>query len=161
VTSGHSVQPGTPPRAKGQNATSAQREPSQSVRQRTGEVCHVWNGLHAAWHLALCRALMKPWFVLSFALALVALTGCKGSCRNLAERLCNCQATTAAQQACLQNVANEDGRIGPTSQDNDLCQQMLVTCDCHTVNTPEGKVLCGLARPADGSFTTPVQDPVE
>jgi len=95
------------------------------------------------------------------ACALFAGAGCKGPCRQLAERLCTCLASTAAEDACLQNVANEDGRIGPTSQDNAVCAQLLYQCDCHTVNTVEGKVACGLARPADGGYVTPPQDPIE
>jgi hypothetical protein len=81
-----------------------------------------------------------------------AASACKGSCRQLAEQLCNCASTQADRDACNQNVANEDGRIGPTSQDNATCAQLIPNCDCHLVNTPQGKVACGLARDAGAAL---------
>jgi len=84
-------------------------------------------------------------FVGAAALALLVL-GCKGNCRQLSEKLCDCQVTTAAKTACLQRVASEEGRIGPKAADEAVCQQFLQTCDCHQIDTPEGKRACGLAR---------------
>ncbi len=74
------------------------------------------------------------------------LLGCKGSCRQLSEKLCDCQVTTNAKTSCLQRVASEEGRIGPTATDEAVCKQFLDTCDCHQIDTPEGKRACGLAR---------------
>ncbi len=103
--------------------------------------------MHALGHLALCRPFMKRLVSLSIAcLALAAASGCKGPCRQLAEKLCDCALTTADKDSCLQNVSNEDGRIGPTASDNQTCQQLLNGCDCHLINTAEGKYACGLAR---------------
>ena len=75
------------------------------------------------------------------------LLGCKGSCRQLSEKLCDCQVTTAARRSCLTRVASEETRIGPTSADEAACAKHLNECDCHQIDTPEGKVACGLARP--------------
>src|SRR4051812_36204532 len=79
------------------------------------------------------------------------LLGCKGSCRQLSEKLCECQATTTAKTACLQRVASEENRIGPKSTDEAVCAQYLDRCDCHQIDTPEGKVACGLAREKPGT----------
>jgi hypothetical protein len=80
------------------------------------------------------------------ALALFALTGCKGSCRQLAEKLCDCQPNTTAKDACLQTVSSEESRVGTSAQNEQVCATLVDKCDCHTVNTTEGKRNCGLAR---------------
>jgi hypothetical protein len=79
-------------------------------------------------------------------LAAVLLSGCKGNCRQLSEKLCDCAANQNEKNACLQRVANRASNISPTSEDNQLCGQLLPGCDCHTVNTVSGKYNCGLAR---------------
>jgi len=76
----------------------------------------------------------------------VLLAGCKGNCRKLSERLCDCAASTTAKDSCLQRAAAEDGRVGPTAADDARCGQLLQTCDCHTIDTVQGKINCGLAR---------------
>ena len=74
------------------------------------------------------------------------LAGCKGNCRKLSERLCDCAASTSAKDSCLARAANEDGRVTTTPADDTLCSQLLQVCDCHTIDTQQGKVNCGLAR---------------
>lgn len=81
-----------------------------------------------------------------FALVGFALTGCKGNCRQLSEKLCQCELNTYAKDACLQRVSSEEARVGTTPQDEEVCGQLLDSCDCHTIDTPEGKKACGLAR---------------
>jgi hypothetical protein len=90
-------------------------------------------------------------FVGAAALALLSL-GCKGPCRQLSEKLCECQASTVAKTSCLQRVAAEETRIGPRSADDAICSKHLDECDCHQINAPEGKVACGLARNPDGGL---------
>jgi hypothetical protein len=80
------------------------------------------------------------------AFALFALTGCKGSCRQLAEKLCDCQPNESAKSACLQQVSSEESRVGTTASDEKTCATLIDKCDCHTVATAEGKKACGLAR---------------
>jgi hypothetical protein len=72
---------------------------------------------------------------------------CKGDCRKLSEKLCNCAANTADKNTCIQTAATEQGRVGTTPQDEQVCAALYDGCDCHTVNTPQGKVACGIARP--------------
>jgi putative hemolysin len=85
------------------------------------------------------------------------LAGCKGPCRNLAESLCQCALSSADKDACNQNVANEDSRIGPTASDNAFCLSLLhpadggLGCDCHLINTTQGKMACGLSRSSGDS----------
>ena len=79
-------------------------------------------------------------------LALLGLSGCKGECRKLSEQLCDCAQSNLEQQACLTRASLEDGRIGPLPSDEAVCARLRPGCDCHLVNTPQGKRACGLAR---------------
>lgn len=78
--------------------------------------------------------------------ALLALAGCKGPCRELSEKLCDCAVNSYEKDACLQRTANEQSRFEPTVEEEDVCEQRLEQCDCHTIDTEEGKRACGLAR---------------
>jgi len=78
--------------------------------------------------------------------AAALLAGCKGNCRKLSERLCECEANSYLKDDCNRRAANEEGRIGTKPADENRCAALLETCDCHTINTPEGKRACGLAR---------------
>lgn len=78
--------------------------------------------------------------------ALLCLSGCKGSCRQLSEKLCECSANSTEKTACLQRAANEESRIAVQPADEARCEELLDGCDCRLVDTPEGKQRCGLAR---------------
>jgi hypothetical protein len=85
--------------------------------------------------------------VLSFAL--LGLTGCKGACRELSERVCDCASiTTLEKQVCAQRAANDENLVEPSSEQEAVCEQKLDTCICGQVDieTTEGKEACGLAR---------------
>jgi hypothetical protein len=72
-------------------------------------------------------------------------SGCKSACRQLSEKLCDCIITTIDRDACLTAAANQEGQYPPNEQQNEVCRDLLPGCDCHTVNTPQGMVACGLA----------------
>jgi hypothetical protein len=80
-------------------------------------------------------------------LALLGLAGCKGNCRALSEKLCDCKLNSVDRTNCLQRAAQEEGRIGPTPEEEEVCGQLLETCECGTISTEQGKEACGLARP--------------
>ncbi|MEN9799905.1 MAG: hypothetical protein RL653_3602 [Pseudomonadota bacterium] len=84
-----------------------------------------------------------PLFVFA---GLLALSGCKGPCRQLSEKLCDCAANSTEKTACLQRAANEESRIAVQPEDELRCEGLLEACDCRLVDTPEGKQRCGLAR---------------
>ncbi len=90
---------------------------------------------------------IRPYLLFSFFLSASFFAGCKGNCRKLSERLCDCAASNSLKDVCLQRAAQEDGRIPGTAADEARCSALLNTCDCHTTNTVQGKVNCGLARP--------------
>lgn len=92
------------------------------------------------------RAMVRRFVVVVAAVLPLLLAGCKGSCRQLSEKLCDCQVTTAAKTGCLQRVALEDQRLAPNGDQEKVCAGLLASCDCHQIDTPEGKRACGLAR---------------
>lgn len=80
------------------------------------------------------------------ASALLSLTGCKGACRELSEKLCECATSSVEREFCLQRVSNEQNRFEPNAAEEAVCEERLEACDCHTTATEEGKRACGLAR---------------
>ena len=87
---------------------------------------------------------------LSIALLALGLTGCPGKCRQLSERLCACATTTSAREDCKRRAASADGLYRPTADQEAFCATKLEAvedgCDCRNIDTPAGKVACGLAR---------------
>jgi hypothetical protein len=91
------------------------------------------------------RSRISFWFLLMVLTALLPL-GCKGKCRQLSERLCDCEPSSFAKDDCNRRASSEESRVKPTPQDELRCDQLLKTCDCHTIDTDQGKFNCGLAR---------------
>ena len=81
-------------------------------------------------------------------IAVVLASGCKGSCRRLAEELCNCATNSLDKDTCLRTAAAAESGAAPTETDEKNCAVLLPGCDCRLIATPQGKVRCGLARPA-------------
>jgi hypothetical protein len=78
--------------------------------------------------------------------ALLALSGCKGPCRELSEKLCDCAISSVAREQCVRLAANSEARVTPSTADEEFCEQKLETCDCRQIETDEGKAACGLSR---------------
>jgi hypothetical protein len=88
---------------------------------------------------------------LAAAAALVA-SGCKSECRQLSEVLCQCSLNSVDQSNCLTAAGTAEGANPPTPADNDRCMELLPQpdgggCDCRLIDTTEGKIRCGLAKP--------------
>jgi len=81
------------------------------------------------------------------AVAALSLAGCTSPCVQLAQKLCECQPTTSARDSCNTAATNRASQVTVTSADETVCSGLLDKCDCHAVDTAEGKVNCGLARP--------------
>lgn len=88
-------------------------------------------------------------FPVILAVAL-SLSGCKGPCRQLSEKLCECTATSVEKNNCLTNAGTKAGLYPPDAEQDAHCQDLLSVkdggCDCLNTNTLEGKQACGLAR---------------
>ncbi|WP_338870422.1 hypothetical protein [Myxococcus stipitatus] len=77
---------------------------------------------------------------------LSGLTGCKGSCRELSEKLCDCAINSVEKEQCLQRAAQQESNVEPTPEDEAVCEAKLDGCDCRKIETPEGKRECGISR---------------
>lgn len=88
---------------------------------------------------------MKP-LVPVLAVVVLALVGCKTPCRQLSERLCECQQSSFDRNTCLQRAATADSTANPTTAQNEACAALVEQCDCRLTETPEGKKKCGFAR---------------
>lgn len=77
--------------------------------------------------------------------AALALSGCRGNCRALSEKLCECFERPTERELCLRNAASEEQRVEPTAEQEAVCGELLPQCDCHTIDTDAGKRACGLA----------------
>jgi len=90
---------------------------------------------------------------LAVALAAAALclplAGCKNPCLKLAEKICECQTTTTLRDECNARASDEQSRVTITPADETVCTDLYADCDCHALDTVEGKTKCGLARSAD------------
>lgn len=78
-------------------------------------------------------------------LSAASLAGCKGNCRQLSERLCDCSTNTLERDACLRRASSSDNAY-PSADEDDYCGEQLAVCDCQLIDTPEGKRRCGLSR---------------
>lgn len=102
------------------------------------------------------RALLTMWrtTLISVVLA-VAVTGCKGPCRALSEKLCDCSLNSIDKTGCLQRASAAESSNPPTAEDDQTCRELYDQCDCRLIDTAAGKVRCGLAR---GSVATAPAD---
>jgi hypothetical protein len=91
---------------------------------------------------------------LAVSCAFVILSaGCKTSCRQLSEKLCDCTLSATERTSCLQAAANkETSSIVITAEDEATCQSLLDQCDCRLIDTPAGKQRCGFAVSTDAGF---------
>jgi hypothetical protein len=117
---------------------------------------------------ALMRRLSTSWLLL----ALLALGGCTNlcedlglctnTCEKLGERICACSGGGTASATCTQQIKNLLNDVGIQAAEKDFCASRLDHCGvpgnipsdptqvsdvrfCEWINTPCGKVSCGLA----------------
>ena len=56
--------------------------------------------------------------------------GCTSPCRELANRICNCEFNVNAQAICTQQVEANESERGATNEENERCGELLDSCDC-------------------------------
>ena len=89
-------------------------------------------------------------------LSLLTLAACKSPCRELAERVCECRDSRFEREQCRQNAAANEGRLEPTAESEQLCEQRLDECPdpaegnrtevCEELEkSRERKIACGLS----------------
>ena len=92
------------------------------------------------------------------SLALLGLSGCKGACRELSEKLCDCSTNSVQRELCIRRAANDEARVEPTAEQAAVCEERMESCNCDALrpdqdedevtedDTNNAKVACGLAR---------------
>jgi hypothetical protein len=84
----------------------------------------------------------------------LGLAGCKSQCRQLSEKLCECELNSNERTNCVSRAANAEGANPATTAQEDFCRSKLQAgpdqCNCRLITTTEGKINCGLARNPDG-----------
>jgi hypothetical protein len=92
---------------------------------------------------------MKALFLGAVLVAAATLAGCNNSCQTLANNICECSATQAAQENCEAEASIANGTATLSDDDLNRCSVLQNTCDCRMLATGsfEAKVACGLARP--------------
>jgi len=90
------------------------------------------------------------------SLALLGLSGCKGACRELSEKVCDCSTNSVQRELCIRRAANDEARVEPTSEEEAVCEQRLGVCKCEVLQPDQdnvseeiinqAKVNCGLAN---------------
>jgi hypothetical protein len=98
------------------------------------------------------RPMRRSVAITVLSLALLGLAGCKGSCRQLSEQLCDCTTNSVERELCIRRASNDEALVQPTSEDEAVCEARLnepeedKQCTCDNYQTDKGKVACGLAR---------------
>jgi len=90
------------------------------------------------------------------SLALLGLSGCKGACRELSEKVCDCSTNSVQRELCIRRAANDEARVEPTAEQEAVCEMRIDACQCEVLQpnredvTEEDiareKVDCGLSR---------------
>lgn len=89
---------------------------------------------------------MRFVLLLVLAVASLSLTGCKGNCRRLSEKLCDCALNSLAKDDCLRRASNSESANPPNATDELTCGRLYEGCDCRLIDTTKGKIACGMAR---------------
>jgi hypothetical protein len=93
------------------------------------------------------RRLKMPtvaWTPMMLAIALGLLGGCGEPCADLANKICGCEKTAAAKQACLDRVKSDGQASKATSSEQDRCTELEKTCTCQALACGNWEA-CGLA----------------
>jgi hypothetical protein len=93
------------------------------------------------------------------AVVLLAASGCKDACLQLADQICSCEPDDASRSNCTAQAKTNESIYPVSSNDEKTCQAMLdkeqcncgsqdspaqVAACCARLNTPEGRQACGL-----------------
>ncbi|MGC4118156.1 MAG: hypothetical protein QM765_27115 [Myxococcales bacterium] len=90
--------------------------------------------------------------VVAACVCLLSLGGCKNKCLELAQRICECEATSTLRDNCNQRASDQGNKVTVSPQDEENCAKLIDgdpanrECDCHALDTTEGKLNCGMAR---------------
>ncbi len=87
-----------------------------------------------------------PAVLAASVLCLLFAGGCKNKCLELAQKICECEPTSTLRDNCNQQASQQGSQVVVTPEDEQNCAELLDKCDCHNLDTAEGKLACGMAR---------------
>jgi len=92
------------------------------------------------------KRLVHQLMALAVAAAL-PLAGCGSACKELADKICECQPTRAREDRCRRSVSTASSNIDPSDEQESVCQQILDSqrCTCEALEAGEFAA-CGLAN---------------
>jgi hypothetical protein len=95
------------------------------------------------------RLALRALRILACVLSITCATGCGNACLDLASQICACLPDDGTRAACNQRAKDSQDSFPISSQDAAFCQQKLDSqaCDCHQLQTVQGKLSCGVAFP--------------
>ena len=84
---------------------------------------------------------------LACVLSLSAAAGCGNACLSLADQICHCLPDDGTRALCTRRAKEAEATYPVSRADEQRCQQLIDQrqCDCNVLNTPEGKLACGIA----------------
>ena len=77
--------------------------------------------------------------------ALLSGSSCLDPCRQVADKVCSCEATEPDKQACRRQVEVQAAQRPPKPEQRVQCQRFMTTCECRELRAGN-LAACGLAR---------------
>ena len=84
---------------------------------------------------------------LACMLSITVAAGCGNACLSLANQICACLPDDGTRAACVQRAKDSQQSFPLRPEDEQFCQSKLAVCDCHQLQTIQGKQNCGIAFP--------------
>ena len=99
------------------------------------------------------RPLLAALRILACMLSLLCTAGCGDACLSLASQVCSCLPDDGTRAACNRRAQDSEASFPIRPEDAKYCQQRLDSnaCDCNKLQTPAGKMACGLSYDSLGS----------
>lgn len=89
--------------------------------------------------------MQRAFFVATLAVAAL-LSACSSPCEELASKICACESTRSAIDACERRASQQQDANPPSDAEQNRCEDLIDGCDCFALNTAAGKRACGLAE---------------
>jgi hypothetical protein len=77
----------------------------------------------------------------------LAVAGCGSACKDLANRICDCQPTRAKQDQCKKAVDASSKNFSPSDEEESRCDKLLKQCTCELIRSGNYHAQCGLSNP--------------
>ena len=82
-----------------------------------------------------------------FCLGVLGLfsAGCGSACKDLANRICECQPTRAKQEQCKKAIDAANKNLDPSDEEENRCDKLMQACTCELIRSGNYHSQCGLS----------------